>query len=154
MDEDFGPAALAIVIGDADELATLLDADPGLATRTSTVSHPTLLQLVACEAANIEDPIASVQLLVDHGAYITLPLTAAAGCGSCLGQSILRPLIMQPAGTQCLWYAAGQRMQVMSCLPRSGTSKHAMHMCRGQTRVSLSELCPGTSIRLSTHLPR
>ncbi len=56
MDEGFGSAALAIYAGDIDELRRLLGEDPGLATRVSSVSHPTLLQLVACEESNISAP--------------------------------------------------------------------------------------------------
>jgi len=59
MDPEFGEAALAIIAGDSDGLANLLSADPGLATRVSSVSHPTLLQLVACEAASLPDPVGS-----------------------------------------------------------------------------------------------
>lgn len=82
MDEGFGPAALAIYAGDIDQLQGLLAADSGLATRTSSVSHPTLLQLVACEEANITDPVGAAAALVEAGAPTHLPVVAAAGCGS------------------------------------------------------------------------
>ena len=82
MDEAFGPAALAIYAGDIDELRGLLAADEGLATRESSVSHPTLLQLVACDEAAIAKPVEAAEVLVDAGAPTHLPLVAAAGCGS------------------------------------------------------------------------
>ena len=82
MDEEFGPAAIAIALGDLDELARLLSADPALASRPSTVSHPTLLQFVACEEANIVDPVGAARLLMRAGAPTAPPLVAAAGCGS------------------------------------------------------------------------
>ncbi len=82
MDESFRDAALAIYAGDAAQLAQLLANDSGLAWRRSTVSHPTLLQLVACEARDLPDPVASAVALLDAGAEPTGPLIAAAGCGS------------------------------------------------------------------------
>jgi ankyrin repeat protein len=82
VDAEFGPAASAIFIGDLDGLRVLLSADPGLAVRRSSCSHPTLLQLVACEEPNIADPVGAAQLLVDAGAETWLPLVAAAGCNS------------------------------------------------------------------------
>lgn len=82
MDAEFGPAAAAIFVGDLDALGELLSADPGLALRRSSSSHPTLLQLVACEELNIADPVGAAQRLVDAGAETFLPLVAAAGCNS------------------------------------------------------------------------
>lgn len=82
MDAEFAEAAMAIVVSDHDALRELLQADPGLATRQSSVSHPTLLQLVACEAANLVDAVGSARVLVAAGAPIDGPLVAAAGCGS------------------------------------------------------------------------
>lgn len=82
VDENFGPAALAIYAGDMDGLGALLLEDPGLATRTSSVSHPTLLQLVACEAAQLPRPVDAARVLVEAGSATTWPLVSAAGCGS------------------------------------------------------------------------
>ncbi|MGH1505507.1 MAG: ankyrin repeat domain-containing protein [Acidimicrobiales bacterium] len=82
MDKSFGPATLAIYAGDMDSLGTLLFDDPGLATRTSSVSHPTLLQLVACEAAQLPQPVDAALVLVEAGSAMTGPLVSAAGCGS------------------------------------------------------------------------
>ena len=82
MDEVFEPAAVAIYTGEVDQLRALLAADPALASRTSSVSHPTLLQLVACEEPNIIDPVGAATALVEAGAPTHSPLVAAAGCGS------------------------------------------------------------------------
>lgn len=82
MNEVFGLAAVAIHSGRVEELASLLADDPALATRESTVGHPTLLQLVACEADALPAPIDAARLLVDAGAETTWPLIAAAGCNS------------------------------------------------------------------------
>lgn len=82
MDEAFGPAALAIFGGELDELRSLLALEPDLATRRSSVSHPTLLQFVACDAEHMPDPVGAATALLDAGADPAAPLVAAAGCGS------------------------------------------------------------------------
>ena len=82
MDEGFGPAALAIFGGELDELRSLLANEPDLATRRSSVSHPTLLQFVACDAEHMPDPVGAATVLLDAGADSAAPLVAAAGCGS------------------------------------------------------------------------
>lgn len=82
MDESFAPAALAIYAADHETLGSLLAQDSDLATRSSSVGHPTLLQLVACEAAQLPDAVGSARILVDAGAVTQAPLVAAAGCGS------------------------------------------------------------------------
>lgn len=82
MDEEYGPAALAIYTGALDDLASQLSADPGLVTRRSSCGHPTLLQLVACEATDIVDPVGAARLLVESGAETWYPTVSAAGCNS------------------------------------------------------------------------
>jgi hypothetical protein len=80
MDEAFGPAALAIFTNDLPLLARLLTDDPGLAGRRSSIGHPTLLQLVACEEPHVPDPVGAAGILVAAGAPTSDPLVAAAGC--------------------------------------------------------------------------
>jgi len=82
VDPEFGEAAMAILAGDAQTLESLLAVTPELATQMSSVGHPTLLQLIACEAAELPDPVSSARVLVDAGAAMGPPLVAAAGCGS------------------------------------------------------------------------
>ncbi len=82
MDEVFGDAAMAMVVGDLNQLTSVLDASPDLVSQESSVGHPTLLQLVACEAHNLPDPAASAEVLIGRGAPLDGPLVAAAGCGS------------------------------------------------------------------------
>lgn len=82
MDEIFGPAALAIYAGDVDGLGSLLVDCPDLATQRSSVGHPTLLQLVACEAEQLPNPVDAASVLVEAGSATTWPLVSAAGCGS------------------------------------------------------------------------
>ena len=95
MDEEFRPAALAIYASDIDELQRLLGEDPGLATRVSSVSHPTLLQLVACEESNIANPVSAAEVLVGAGAATHSPLVSAAGCNS---RSVLEFLLDHGVG--------------------------------------------------------
>ncbi|MEZ5379184.1 MAG: ankyrin repeat domain-containing protein [Acidimicrobiales bacterium] len=82
VEERFGPAAMAILAGNLAELADLVTADAELITRPSAVSHPSLLQFVACEAAQLPDPAGAARVLVAAGAELQGPLVAAAGCGS------------------------------------------------------------------------
>jgi ankyrin repeat protein len=82
VDKEFAPSATAILTGNLSALDELLSADPALATRRSSCSHPTLLQLVACEEANIPDPVGAARVLVFAGAETWFPLVAAAGCNS------------------------------------------------------------------------
>lgn len=90
MDPEFEAAAVAIYIGALADLERALDADPELATKRSSHGHPTLLQLVACEAADIVDPNGAARMLVDRGAKTWSPVVAAAGCNSA---SVLQVLI-------------------------------------------------------------
>lgn len=82
MDDVFGDSAMAIYSGDIRGLSTLLAEDPTLATRVSSHGHPTLLQLVACEANQLPDALGAARALVAAGAQTGPPLVAAAGCGS------------------------------------------------------------------------
>lgn len=97
MDEDFGEAALAIFVGDVGGLTSLVTDDPGLATRVSSVGHPTLLQLVACEAEQLPKAVDAARVLVQAGAATGSPLVAAAGCGSL---SVLEFLLDEGVGIE------------------------------------------------------
>lgn len=82
MDPEFEAAVMAIHIGDLADLDRELTANPDLATRRSSRGHPSLLQLVACEEADLVDPVGAARLLVDRGAETWSPVVAAAGCNS------------------------------------------------------------------------
>ncbi len=82
MDPEFETAAIAIYAGDLADLDRELTANPGLVTARSSTSHPTLLQLVACDAADLVDPVGAARLLVDRGAETWFPVVSAAGCNS------------------------------------------------------------------------
>ncbi len=82
MDPEFEVAAIAIYGGELVDLDRELTANPGLVARRSSRGHPTLLQFVACEEANLVDPVGSARILVDRGADTWLPVVSAAGCNS------------------------------------------------------------------------
>lgn len=82
MDREFEAAAIAIYTGDSAALERELAADPGLATLRSSCGHPTLLQLIACEEADLVDPVGTARVLVERGAETWAPVVSAAGCNS------------------------------------------------------------------------
>lgn len=103
MDEEFGPAALAIYTGELDQLREMLKADADLATLESSRGHPTLLQLVACEEPNIADPVGAAEALLDAGAATHSPLVSAAGCGSRAVLELLLDRGIHVDGEDHLW---------------------------------------------------
>lgn len=82
VDAEFETAAIAIYTGELSDLDRELAARPELVTRRSSVGHPTLLQLVACESADLVDPVGAARLLVERGAETWSPVVSAAGCNS------------------------------------------------------------------------
>ncbi|MEM7338111.1 MAG: ankyrin repeat domain-containing protein [Actinomycetota bacterium] len=90
MDPEYETAAIAIYTGDLSDLDRELTAKPELVTRRSSCGHPTLLQLVACEAADLVNPVGAARLLVERGAETWFPVVSAAGCNSA---EVLRFLI-------------------------------------------------------------
>ncbi|MEN0067061.1 MAG: ankyrin repeat domain-containing protein [Myxococcota bacterium] len=78
MDPVFQPVLTTIVSGDLESLRSALEAEPTLVHRRSSCSHPTLLQMVACEAENLPDAVGAAAVLVNAGASLAEPLVAAA----------------------------------------------------------------------------
>ena len=78
MDTKFHPAIKAINSGDLESLKSLIAADPSLATSRSRRSHPTLLQCLVLEAKDQPQHDQMAQLLIDAGADLDEPLSAAA----------------------------------------------------------------------------
>jgi hypothetical protein len=78
MEAMFHPAVRAIQSGDLDGLGAILAADPSLATSQSKVSHPTLLQCCALDAARVPNQLQMAAMLIEAGAAIDAPLVAAA----------------------------------------------------------------------------
>jgi len=79
MDARFHPAQAALAIGDVERLASLLSADPELATARSQRSHPTILQCLVLTMPPVDALERLIDLLADHGAELTHPLIAASG---------------------------------------------------------------------------
>jgi ankyrin repeat protein len=79
MDARFHPAQAALADGDVARLASLLTADPGLATARSRCSHPTLLQCLVLTMPAVDALEDLIGLLAAQGAELTGPLVAAAG---------------------------------------------------------------------------
>ncbi|MBX2799986.1 MAG: ankyrin repeat domain-containing protein [Myxococcales bacterium] len=94
MDAVFHPAVAAILTDDLDGLSALLDDDPSLVSRRSSCSHPTLLQMVACEAGRLPNAEAAARILVDAGAPLAEPLMAAASVDA---REVLRFLLSRGA---------------------------------------------------------
>lgn len=83
MDEKFHPAQAALAAGDVEDLASLLEADPGLAAAVSQAEdHPTLLQCLVLTMPPVDTLEDLIDLLADHGAGLTDPLIAACGCNN------------------------------------------------------------------------
>ena len=95
MDPVFHPAMAAIATGDLDGLRALLATDPELVRRRSSCSHPTLLQLVACEATQLPDAVGAARILVEAGAELSEPLVAAASVDA---REVLLYLLEQGVG--------------------------------------------------------
>ena len=79
MDARFHSAQAALAIGDRERLASLLQADPELATARSQTSHPTLLQCLVLAMPPVDTLERLIDLLAACGAELTDPLIAASG---------------------------------------------------------------------------
>jgi ankyrin repeat protein len=82
MDERFHAAEEALAAGDIEHLASLLTADPGLATARSQRSHPTILQCLVLTMPPVDTLEKLIDSLASHGAELTDPLIAACGCNN------------------------------------------------------------------------
>ena len=79
MDTRFHPAQAALELGEVERLASLLIADPGLATARSQRDHPTLLQCLVLTMPPVDALESLIGLLADRGSELTDPLIAASG---------------------------------------------------------------------------
>ena len=82
MDRKFHPAIEAIQAGDLSKLKSLVSDDPSLATGRSSISHPTLLQCLVLDAADVPNKVELARVLIDAGAEINGPLCAAGSIGN------------------------------------------------------------------------
>ena len=78
MDARFHPLEAALAAGDIERSATLLAADPELATARSRISHPTILQCLVLTMPPVDALEDLIGLLASHEAELTDPLIAAA----------------------------------------------------------------------------
>jgi ankyrin repeat protein len=78
MDVRFHPAIAAIKSGDLDKFRALIAEDPSLATSRSSKSHPTLLQCLVLEGKDKPHHLEMVEVLIDAGADLEEPFSAAA----------------------------------------------------------------------------
>lgn len=78
MDAKFHPAIRAIMSADLEGLRALIRENPSLATAKSSTSHPTLLQCLVLDGADLPNKIEMAQVLIDAGADINGGLAAAA----------------------------------------------------------------------------
>ena len=143
MDAKFHPAIAAIKSGDLDELRSLLDLDPILATTRSSKSHPTLLQCLTLEARGVSNKVEMAKLLIDAGAEINGPLVACAS-----GNNVEVAAVLLDAGAQIngagswspleealYWGSAGVR----DLLLERGASIHNLRIASGLGRIDLIE---------------
>jgi hypothetical protein len=79
MDARFHRAQAALAAGDVKGMASLLAADPELATAQSQHSHPTILQCLVLTMPPVDSLEDLIDLLADHHAELTEPLIAASG---------------------------------------------------------------------------
>lgn len=79
MDLRFRPAQDALALGNVGRFASLLKADPELATARSSCDHPTILQCLVLTMPPVDTLEQLIHLLADQGAELTDPLIAASG---------------------------------------------------------------------------
>jgi uncharacterized protein len=143
MDAKFYPAIAAIKSGDIDGLRALLDQDRSLPTARSSTSHPTLLQCLAVDAVDVPNKVEMARLLIDAGAEINGPLSAAAcidkfeivalllDCGAAInGTGSWSPL------EEALYWG---NQRVIGLLLARGASVHNLRIASGLGRIDMIE---------------
>jgi ankyrin repeat protein len=143
MDAKFNPAIAAIKSGALEELRSLLDKDPTLATTRSSKSHPTLLQCSTLDARDVPNSVEMAKLLVDRGAEINGPLVACASGDNVevaaalldAGASINGAGAWSPLEEALYWGSDGVR----NLLLERGASIHNLRIAAGLGRVDLIE---------------
>jgi len=143
MDRKFHPAIAAIKLGDIDELKSLVNQDPSLATARSSKSHPTLLQCLVLDAVDLPNKVEMVEVLIDAGAEINGPMCAAASIGNVEAAAALLDagaLVNGKGGWSPLeealyWDNDG----VIDLLLERGASAHNLRIASGLGRVELIE---------------
>lgn len=143
MDLKFHPAMTAIASGDIDRLRLLLKDDPSLATAVSSRSHPTLLQCVVLDAADLPNKIEMAQVLIGAGAEINGPMGAAASIDNAESAAALLDAGAElnavdgwsPLEEALYWC----NYRVINLLLERGASLHNLRIAAGLGRVDLIE---------------
>jgi len=143
MDAKFHPAIAAIKSGELDELRSLLDKDPTLATTRSSKSHPTLLQCLTLDARHVPHSVEMAKLLIDRGAEINGPLVACASVDNVevaaalldAGASIDGVGAWSPLEEALYWGSDGARYLLLE----RGASIHNLRIAAGLGRVDSIE---------------
>ena len=141
MDPKFHPAVAAITSGNVDRLRSLLKDDPTLATAVSSCSHPTLLQCLVLDAADLPNKIEMGQVLIDAGAEINGPLVAAACIDNVESAAALLDAGAQLNGVDG-WSPLEEALywsnhRVIDLLIERGASLHNLRIAAGLGRVDL-----------------
>jgi uncharacterized protein len=143
VDAKFHPAIAAIKSGALEELRSLLDKDPTLATTRSSTSHPTLLQCLTLDARDVPNMVEMAQVLIDRGAEIDGPLVASAS-----GNNVEVAAALLDAGALINGAAAWSPLEealywgsddVRDLLIERGASVHNLRIASGLGRVDSIE---------------
>jgi uncharacterized protein len=143
VDTRFYPAITAIQSGDLEGLKALVTRDPTLATGRSSKGHPTLLQCLTLETANVPNKVELARVLVDAGAELNEPFVA---CGSGNNAEVAELLLDRGAainGTggwspleEALYWNGGN---VIDLLLRRGAAISNLRIAAGVGRTDLIE---------------
>lgn len=143
MDLKFWPAVAAIRAGDLSKLKVLISDDPPLATARSSTSHPTLLQCLVLDGANLSNKIAMAQVLIDKGADIDGALAAAASIDNVEAAEALLDAGARVDGgggwtplEEALYW---RNQRVTDLLLKRGASVHNLRIAAGLGKVDLIE---------------
>jgi uncharacterized protein len=143
MDAKFHPAIAAIKAGNIDQLKSLLNEDPTLATTRSTTSHPTLLQCLTLDACDVSNKVEMARVLIDAGAEINGPLVAAASIGNpeVAGLLLDRGAAINGNGS---WSPLEEALywgnhEMVNLLLARGASIHNLRLASGLGRIDLIE---------------
>jgi uncharacterized protein len=145
MDERFHPAEEALAAGDVERLASLLVADPALATAKSQRSHPTILQCLVLTMPPVDTLERLIDLLASHGGELTDPLIAACGCNNVRAVTRLLDLGARIEGNgrwspleEALYF---QNEKCVSLLLERGAAVKGLRTAAALGRLDLMALC-------------
>ncbi|HEX6044013.1 MAG TPA: ankyrin repeat domain-containing protein [Pyrinomonadaceae bacterium] len=143
MDVRFHPAIAAIKSGDLEKFRALIAEDPSLATSHSSKSHPTLLQCLVLEGKDKPHHLEMVQVLIDAGADLDGPFSAAASIDNRAAAELLLDRGASIDGTggwspleEALYWNS---QDVIALLVERGAKVQNLRMAAGLGRTDLIE---------------